>query len=367
MKEKIFSKQDTNAVKGLAILFMMYHHCFMSTDRFSRYTVNFFPLSQKWGVLISSGMKICVGMFVFLSAYGMTVSLKRKKSDYQLTVQETVNTTTARLVNMMSGYMFLFVLMHIISAIIGKSRFTEVYGTGLTAGINLVIDFLGLSDVMSTPTYLSTWWYMSVAVILVLAFPLLVGLYRKLGFYAIFLTILLPYIIDFKYKYITVYFLAMILGVVFADGNWLVRLTEAKDDGKRILTKLLRFVAEAICLFLLFWGRNGKYGIHLLEIFDGLIPVIIILMAFEFVIILPGVRQVLCFLGKHSMNIFLTHNFFRGFWCPDFIYSFRSAYLIPLVLLGISLIFSIMVELLKKLICFERLTEWVKKKLRAIA
>lgn len=363
MKERIFSKQDTNAVKGLAILFMMYHHCFATTDRFSQYTVSFFPLSEKMGVMLSYSMKICVGMFVFLSAYGMTVSVKRKKPDYRLTVRETVNMTTARLVNMMSGYMFIFVLVHIISVVLGKSRIGEIYGTGLTAVINAVVDFLGLSDVIGTPTYLATWWYMSVAVILVLAFPLLIGLWRKLGVYAVFLTTLLPFIIDFKYKHMQVYFLAMILGVVFADGNWLVRFTETKADGKRVLTKLLRFVAEAVCLFLLLWGRNGKYSIHLLEIWDSLIPVVIILLAFEFIIILPGVRQALCFLGKHSMNIFLCHNFFRVFWCPDFVYSFKSAYLIPLVLLGISLIFSILVELLKKLIHFERLVEWVKKKL----
>lgn len=363
MKEKIFSKQDTNVIKGLAILFMMYHHCFATVDRFEQYTVNFFPLSEKMGVLLSYSMKICVGMFVFLSAYGMTISMNRKKKGELLSGRETAAMTTGRLINMMSGYMILFILVHIISLCLGDSRFTTVYGTGFSAGIGVIIDFFGLGDILGTPMYIATWWYMSTAIVLILLMPLLLWLYRKMGNYSILLVTLVPYLFTISYTNITRYFLAMILGVAFAESDGIVKISQWQIGNSMVLSRISRFVVELVLLYLLFKGRNSEYGYQLIEFWDSLIPLVIILFAYEFMAVIPGVNQVLAFIGKHSMNIFLTHNFFRVFWCPDFIYGFRSAWLIPLALLVVSLVFSILVELFKKLIRFENFVTWLRKKL----
>lgn len=363
MKERVFSKQDTNAIKGLAILFMMYHHCFATADRFEQYEVSFFPLSQEMGVLLSFSLKICVGMFVFLSAYGMTISMNRKKDGALLSGREMTAMTTGRLINMMSGYMLLFILVHIISIVLGKCRIEQVYGTGFRAVIGIVIDFFSLGDIFGTPMYLATWWYMSVAIVLILLMPLLLWLYRKMGIYSILLVTLLPYLVTFQYDEITRYFLAMILGVVFAESNGIVKVSQWQIGNSRIVSQIIKFVVEILLLYLLFKGRNSKYSYQLVELWDSLIPVIIILFAYEFIVVIPGVKQVLRFLGRHSMNIFLTHNFFRVFWCPDFIYGFRSAWLIPLVLLLISLVFSMAVELLKKGIRFDTFVAWLRGKL----
>ena len=362
-KERIFSKQDTNVIKGIAILFMMYHHCFATVDRFENYTVSFFPLSEAKGVLLSFTLKICVGMFVFLSAYGMTISLKKAEEKMCITGRQLARMTTARLVNMLSGYMFIFILVHVISIVLGKARFTKVYGTGSKAAIAVIIDFFGLGDVFGTPMYMATWWYMSVAIILILILPLLVCLYRKIGVYAILLVTLLPYILTFQYNNITRYLLVMILGVVLAETDGIVKVSQWKIRNAVVLSKIIKIIVEVLAVYLLFKGRTSKYSYQLVEIWDSLIPLVIILFAYEFIVIIPGIRQVLSFLGKHSMNIFLTHNFFRVFWCPDVVYSFRSAWIIPLVLLIITLIFSIMVELLKKLIRFESLVNWIKNKI----
>ena len=36
-----FSKKDTAAIKGIAILIMMLHHCFMQEKRFEGFTISF--------------------------------------------------------------------------------------------------------------------------------------------------------------------------------------------------------------------------------------------------------------------------------------------------------------------------------------
>ena len=76
-----FSKKDTALVKGIAILMMLFHHCFESTGRYAGYEMNFFPLTESQTVTIASFFKICVALFVFLSGYGIAKSLERTPQD----------------------------------------------------------------------------------------------------------------------------------------------------------------------------------------------------------------------------------------------------------------------------------------------
>lgn len=357
--ERIFSKQDTNGIKGLAILFMMFHHCFATVERFENYAVSFAPLSEGLGVLISHSLKICVGMFVFLSAYGMTISAKKSR----LSAKRITDMTTNRLVGMMSNFMLLFIVVELLDLIWGQGRMLTIYGKGLRGLLYAAIDFFGISDLLGTPTFLATWWYMSVAIVLILILPLLLWLYRKMGAFAIVLVAILPYLFEIRYENIERYFLVMILGVVFAQEDALVCFAKWTIGENRLISQVVKALCEIIILLVLFRARSLEGAYNLIGFYDSLIPVVVILFAYEFVIGIPMVREVLVFIGRHSMNIFLAHNCFRVFWCPDFIYGFRSAWLIPLVLLLISLAFSVVLELLKKVIRFESFVSRIKKKL----
>lgn len=365
MSGMVFSKNDTNAMKGIAILFMMFHHCFATPDRFEKYDVSFAPLSQEWGVLLSYTLKICVGMFVFLSAYGMTIAMKSRDREYSLSASQVAAFTSNRLIRLMGGYMLVFILTHVISIALGQGRMKVVYGEGVKACIGVIIDFFGLGDVMGTPVYIATWWYMSLAIILILVFPFLVFVYKKSGIFSIPLIALVPFVFTIQYTNMIRYIPVMIVGVVFADRNWMVKIRQWKIKENSILSHGIKFILEIFLIYGLFKGRNSEYNYQLIAIWDSFLPVVILLFSYEFVAVIPGFRTVLKFIGKHSMNIFLTHNFFRVFWCPDFIYHFRSAWLISLALLGVSLVFSIMIELLKKLIHFNQGIECIRKKVES--
>ena len=77
-----FTKKNTLAVKGIAISFLLCYHCFSQTARMGGAKVSFWPLPQNLAMLISLCMVHCVGMFAFLSVYGLTLSMKSKYPEY---------------------------------------------------------------------------------------------------------------------------------------------------------------------------------------------------------------------------------------------------------------------------------------------
>ena len=77
-----FTKKNTLAVKGITISFLLCYHCFSQTARMGGAEVSFWPLPQNLAMLISLCMVHCVGMFAFLSVYGLTLSMKSKYPEY---------------------------------------------------------------------------------------------------------------------------------------------------------------------------------------------------------------------------------------------------------------------------------------------
>ena len=61
----------------------------------------------------------------------------------------------------------------------------------------------------------------------------------------------------------------------------------------------------------------------------------------------PVVKQILGFLGKHSMNIFLVHTFFYLIIWRKYVYYFEYAIITFIVLLSMSLAYSVILELAK--------------------
>ncbi len=65
--------------------------------------------------------------------------------------------------------------------------------------------------------------------------------------------------------------------------------------------------------------------------------------------------MVMQYVGKHSMNMYLTHTFIFGYFFHDFIYGFKFPILIFLALFTTSLLLSICIEFAKLHIGFYRL------------
>lgn len=104
-KNHTLTKQDSAALKGIAILLMIFHHCFLDPSRFAGHIVSFAPFSQSAIVSLSYFSKICVGIFAFISGYGLYLSaIKQPRS-----AKAVSGWTVSRLIKTMSGYWLVYI------------------------------------------------------------------------------------------------------------------------------------------------------------------------------------------------------------------------------------------------------------------
>lgn len=351
--EKIrFSKRDTNIIKGMAIIFMMIHHCFNSPKRYVGCNVVFAPLNQHIVTYLAAFLKICVPMFVFLTAYGITVSLKNKNNTLDITGKQMVDYTKHRMFNLYTGWLWVFALCEIFCMVYSGLPL-EVYGKSIKGVVCFLIDGLGMANLFRTPTLVGTWWYMSLAISLIIVLPILVKIYSKIGFMYMFLVFaILSRQLSLTTSSLIHWTPVVLLGIVSADKDLLVKMREFKIiKNSATGNKLFKFVIGLVIILALMIFRQSSMASVLFEIKDGFIPFFIIYFIYEFICPLRYVNDVLGFIGKYSMNIFLIHTIIRATYFREFIYGFKYAPMIVVVLLGISLVVAVLVEQLKKLVC----------------
>ena len=350
---KKFGKDDTMAVKGIAIVFLLWHHCFFEESRFSQFDINFFPFTEGLGIYFGELLKICVGMFAFLSAYGIARSVRKKYGTLVLGKKESYAVCTHRIVSMMGGYFFVFLLCNLVCAVIDQRPF-HIYGTGRGGLIYFLIDMLGLADVFHTPSLIYTWWYIGFAIVLIFIMPLFLRWYDRAGVLLIPMAIVLPLILPLKTATSQNYFrwlLCVVLGIACAAENILERAKGWLSGGRR----WLRAVGAAILLTAIVVCKQTALGKTYIGISDGITTLAVIVFTYSFVTDIPVVRNILMFLGKHSMNMFLIHNFIRYTYLNEWTYSFKNAFAIVFVLLLESLFVSICIEKLKSVTGYKKL------------
>ena len=64
-------KEDSAALKGIAILMMVFHHCYRTEKKFAGYEILFTPFTAENVIHLALYMKICVCIFAFVSGYGL--------------------------------------------------------------------------------------------------------------------------------------------------------------------------------------------------------------------------------------------------------------------------------------------------------
>lgn len=358
-----FTKKDSLALKGIAILMMYVHHFYLSPERWAGYTVDFFPLTESMTVYLAEFLKTCVCVFVFITGYGMTQSLKQKHPNLRPSSTDMLSYTRHRLVSLLSNFIFVYLLVILVSFPTG--RFFEIYGRSGSSILYVLVDMFGLAKLFKTPSYVGTWWYMSLAIVLVVLFPLFVKLYREYRWAFLFAVMLLPRFLNLRVVNTNLlhYTLAMALGMYCAESDLFSRWKNFEETRLRKIPKILLFLFHLLLLAALVVFRQSDTGQGLLEVFDGIIPVYIAYFGRLYLFRLRGLSPVLRFLGKHSMNMFLTHTLIRTTFFQDFSYSFGNAWLNVLVLLVITVLLSMVIEALKKLVHFSDFVHFLTAKI----
>lgn len=351
MKKTGFDKNQSLAIKGVAILMMLFHHLFWNPSFFSKYKISFFPVEGGHIIHLAGSFKICICLFAFVSGYGLFQSFRSKckkdekmlstlngeqKEQYQ--VKSSLKWVTHRLIHLLSGFWLIALFCFVFFQLIDGRTYTLYFSHGIFAGIlQMLFDFFGLSFLMGTNSLNATWWYMSLAIVFVLIFPFLYRFIRKYGYFTLFVGYFFLFrMFSLSNNYIH-FSIAMMIGVFFADKNLLPRIANYKICKNGVLNKLVKMILELIVLYV-FYHTFSTLSYELPEIYFGIFPTLVILFFYEFIIDVPIVKQVLQFLGRYSMYIYLIHDFFLSVLFKDLIYSYSHFILCFFCLLGLSLL-----------------------------
>ena len=364
-----FTKEHTMQMKGIAIIILLFHHCFLNAQRWATvpyeklattkgwgyYPISFAPFSSHTIQYLASFSKICVAMFVFMTGYGMWVSYESQKKKTTMS-----NYIKKRMVTLMTGFLIIFVVTEILA--IPTGRFIEVYGHDFRSVVYMIIDALGLAKLLGTPLFCLTWWYMSLAIVLIMIFPFVHSIMEKYQWVVVVASIIGPRACGFGQSTdLFRYLLAYTLGMYFAQHDLLARIKE-KFMEQNVAGKLLSLIVSLIGLAVIIKCRqNAWIGWKYLDFWDGFAAMYVIVISYIYILNGKWIVKGLGFLGKHSMNIFLIHSFYRDVFFHEFTYSFYYAWLDYIVLMAISLVTSIVLEWFKKLIRYEKFIDWVKR------
>lgn len=356
-----FTKEDTLAMKGIAILILLFHHCFLERERYEGFTVSFAPFTEGGVLYLAAFSKVCVGIFVFLSAYGLTVSMRKYCEGSSGGISTMV---MRRLWRLLTGFWPAYFFCVVGTLLLGPEKL-EVYGDGALRFVYGFLDAMGLSRLFGTPMLIQTWWYMSLAIMQIFLMPILIKLYNKMGgMWLLAMSLLLPMALRLHVTDIVRWMPIMVLGIWCVDRNIFAVLKSWEPvRGRKWLSGLIKLFVALVVLGLSILGKNSEFGQNCLPLFDLLSAVGILLFTALFVISIPILRRVLIVLGTYSMNMFIIHNFIRVRWFHSFTFSFKYWWLILLVLVVDSLFISIILEILKRAFGYPKFVKWGEGKI----
>lgn len=350
-----FTKRDTNIVKGFLIIMVMVHHLFYDTGTYENFDMTYLFLNQHQVLVFVQYFKFCIAAFAFLTYYGMTRKFM-SIPDTEVAGKST-RIVLKQYIHLALSFLFVYILA-LIPAIATKRDLITVYSVAEKPWVGYgVIDALGMADFFHTPTMNITWWYMSFAIVIMFLFPLFYLAYQKLGLILVAAIAFIPGALLLDQTYYGMCGFSMVMGMVVAKTDLFARI---RAFGKgNIWVKLLKVVG---CLFL-FAVTYGVlfYGVSL-PWYCAIASITWVYACYEFLAPVKGLNSVLAFFGKNSLNIFLIHTLIYYYYATEWIYSFKVSFLIAFALIGTSLLGSVLIEGLKKILHYEQAIRFIQNK-----
>ena len=351
------SKKESMALKGMAVLMLVFHHCYRTTAKFEKYDVVFRGLTCEQVISIAGWCKICVAIFAFVSGYGLMYGYTRKAAGKN--ADSVSRWTLKHIFSTMSGFWFTAVVFYILYTLLKKPDFHKWGATFSEKSLHIGLDILGISKLMGTKSLNGSWWYMSAAFVYILLLPILAGMIRKYGaFLSIAIIFIFPRVIGMNFPGGTSaysFLMTFTIGVICCDCDFFSRF---RSLGNRKVTGILLGMM-IVASFFLYHRVDIK---TLWEFHFAIVPFLVILFCTEYLCKIRWIAGILEYLGKHSMNIWLTHTFVRD-WLGKYVFSVREFWLVPLLILVVSLMIGYCLDLLKKISGYENVIKRIQEKL----
>lgn len=337
-----FTRLHSDICKGLAVLMLLFHHLFNDYPEYEGHVVDYFPLTGDQVTSIALLCKLCVAVFVFITGYGLASTFRARYEGQTPSAGELGRFSITRWWNLMARFWPVFALA-LVCGPLGRSAL-DVYGPGVRATLAQgLVDALGLANLTGTPTLNPTWWYMTLAIVLIFLLPPVILAVWRFG--SAFVLVCVPLVLVYfgvcaPYDlYITSY----LLGVLCSDRQvfvWWGRL----GDGRPGVAAVKTLLAVALFCVLLPFRMSYNY----LGLVDALLALLLCMIVMACLANVPVLTDAAAFLGRHSANIFFTHTLLYSYYFLDFFYSFRYPVVILLVLAVASLALSVLLDTVER-------------------
>ena len=348
----IFGKSESNKAKGIAIILLVFHHlCFMNSF-FKTYSMKSI-LPQRIVVDMAVLARICVPIFIFISAFGTAKIYIAKKNEMSV-----FRFICSRLIILMSARWFIYPFQLLLAYTLRGNTIGSIYKHSFKYAF---FDFMGWGDFFKTPMIAGINWYIFLAQLIIIFTPVVCKMIENYGkaslFFAYILMVLLKgnMVSSFGGDYVNYIFIS-ILGCLFAS--------ECLFDKLKYKHKyILAFSLFVILLGLLYFKRAASYskfdykGTHMVGFAFAALIICMLVSIFHKNILLKPLEV----LGEYSGNIFYLHIFVIK--CDLLHDKIDSVALLLIVSVVICFILSVIIELIKKLIHFNQFVLFIKKKI----
>ena len=314
-------------IKGVATFLLLYHHLFRSTDYFSLYHT----FSDTWAIVIQKTAhhsRVCVALFLFMSGYGLVKSAAQSRTDI------TFRFSLSHIFKILPMLWLIYILFVPIGFLFGKSM-PAVYGADINGLWSVFTDLMGFTCIAN-----KTWWYFRDLFLLYSLFPLFYYGIKKNPL----LAVIAVSVLTFKFK--LEWFLPFVMGMIFAEKDVLAPVLQIRG-----LKRIALAVGSFILMILCYYART-----YHAEYADTFFSVSIILFVLSILSVEGLLGKFMAFVGMHSANIYMFHNFIYSKYFRRQLYWFRYPILIFLILLFSCLLISLGIEGLKKKIKFNNFT-----------
>lgn len=308
IESSLFTKLKSKEAKGICILIMFIHHLFAFPERLDNvFNTDFLVrLGQEFGII--------VGLYVFISGYGLALK--------PLSLWDGVE----RIKKLWFSFCLVFFIFIPIGLWLGVYKFEPKEF------------FENLFFISSS--YNHEWWFFALYVQLIVITTILSLIKDQKVAFVVLCVLLLCSVIIKKFDFGTTFLgLRLYLPVFLLSYITCKYNLFEKADG--LVCKVVGYrLIRGVVYFMLALVISKKFGdANFLAFFFWFLG----FSCFTF----NYLSKVFCYLGKHSVNMWLVHTFYCYYYCKDLFVSRSNPILAFVVLLLLSLMTSIVIEYIK--------------------
>lgn len=335
-----FSKDSSYRVKGIAVILLVFLHIGYSTEFIQQYGMTSF-LPMPLVIELATLSKFCVTVFVFISSYGLALLFAKNTAD------SIGRFVFKRWIRLMSAYWVVYpiqILLYMMNGgflhyIFGKKPYL------------IAVDLLGLSAFFKTPLLTGVNWYMFLAQLILFLTPIMSAFTRKFGILSlVFMLVIMQFIggilvIDNGGDLVNYTF-------VFALGNYCAtnEVFNKIQPKNKAITAIITGLLFLGLLFLRYLMSKSSFDFRG---FQSVVFAFAALVLCIFVSLISSKDVILKCLGKYSANMYFTHIFFVH--SPTLHRYITDVFLLLIICLILSFTMSVVIELIKQLIGFNKI------------